>query len=96
MLPCHISLPTVNHVTDSILSVFIIRQQTLNSNKLCNIDWSLVYDASDVDEKYTCLLNIITDLHNTCFPLTSVKINPMKESKPWISLSILNSVKKNS
>ena len=63
-------------------------------NKLCNIDWSLVYDTSDVDEKYTCFLNIITDLHNTCFPLTSVKINPMKDSKPWISLSILNSVKK--
>jgi hypothetical protein len=63
-------------------------------NKLSNIDWSLVYDTSDVDEKYTCFLNIITDLHNTCFPLTSVKINPMKDSKPWISLSILNSVKK--
>ena len=57
-------------------------------------DWSAVYDASNTNEKYSRFLGILNRIHNDCFPLMSIKINPLRESKPWISPTILNSVKK--
>ena len=54
----------------------------------------MVYNTQDMNEKYTCFLNIVGDVHDKCFPFKFIKINPMKDSKPWISPGILNCVKK--
>ena len=58
------------------------------------IDWSMVYNTQDMNGKYPCFSNIVGDVHDKCFPSKSVKINPMKDSKPWISLGILNCARK--
>ena len=63
-------------------------------NKLQDVSWNSVYETSDCNEKYNCFMHIISVLHNQCFPITSIKINPLKDSKPWITQTILNSVKK--
>ena len=55
----------------------------------------MVYNTQDMNEKYTCFSNICGDVHDKCFPFKSVEINPMEDSKPWISLGILNCVRKN-
>ena len=68
---------------------FEVFQKELNA-----VDWSMVYGTQDMNEKYTCFSNIVGDVHDECFPFKSVKINPMKDSKPWISLGILNCVRK--
>ena len=63
-------------------------------NKLCGVSWNSVYETSDCNDKYNCFMHIVSDLHNQCFPITSIKINPLKDSKPWITQTILNFVKK--
>ena len=63
-------------------------------SKLCAVSWNSVYETSDCNDKYNCFMHIVSDLHNQCFPITSIKINPLKDSKPWITQTILNSVKK--
>ena len=57
-------------------------------------DWSAVFDAPSTNDKYSIFMGIINRIHNNCFPLISTKINPLKETKPWISPTLLNSVKK--
>ena len=51
-------------------------------------------NSQDINDKYTCLSNIISDAHEKCFPLKSVKVNPMRDTKPWITTGILKSLKK--
>ena len=63
-------------------------------SKLYDVSWNSVFETSDCNEKYNCFMHIVSDLHNRCFPITSIKINPLKDSKPWITQTILNSVKK--
>jgi len=63
-------------------------------NKLSAVAWTEVRDAPDTNTKYNCFVNMIDQLHNTCFPLTKVKINPKTESKPWITSTLLNCIKK--
>ena len=53
-----------------------------------------VLDAQTTNDKYTHFVDIIDCLINSCFPLTTIKINPIRDSKPWITPTILNSVKK--
>jgi len=63
-------------------------------NKLNEVNWSRVLDAQTTNDKYTYFVDIIDCLINSCFPLTTIKINPIRDSKPWITPTILNSVKK--
>ena len=63
-------------------------------NMIRDIDWSTVYNIQDINDKYTCFSNIISDAHEKCFPLKSVKVNPMRDTKPWITTGILKFVKK--
>ena len=63
-------------------------------NKLNDVNWSTVLDAQTTNDKYTHFVDIIDGLTNSCFPLTTIKINPIRDSKPWITPTILNSVKK--
>ena len=62
--------------------------------KLSETDWTEVLGAPCTSTKYSHFINIIDTLHNKCFPLTKVKINPIKDSKPWITSTLLNSIKR--
>ena len=62
--------------------------------KLSETDWTDVLTAPCTGTKYSHFINIIDTLHNKCFPLTKVKINPIKDSKPWITSTLLNSIKR--
>ena len=57
-------------------------------------DWSSIVDAGGTEDQYRAFNDTIQELHEECFPLTKIKTNPLSESKPWISLSILKSIKK--
>ena len=58
------------------------------------IDWNPVHIAIGVNNKYECFNNIIQTHLNQHFPEKKIKINVKSEAKPWITPSILNSIKK--
>ena len=49
--------------------------------KLSETDWTDVLAAPCTRTKYSHFINIIDTLHNKCFPLTKVEINPIKDLK---------------
>ena len=61
---------------------------------LSEIDWNSVQSAIGVNNKYECFNNILQTHLNQHFPKNKIKINTKSEAKPWITLSILNSIKK--
>ena len=61
---------------------------------LSSVDWSRVYNAAGTNNKYSEFLDTVSSAHDLCFPLTKLKINPRQESKPWITPSILKSIRK--
>ena len=61
--------------------------------KLSNTDWSDIHQAPTTQDKYNLFTKIVNDLHENCFPVTKVRTNPTK-SKPWITTTILKSIKK--
>ena len=64
-------------------------------NHLQNIDWFPVHNAVGVDNKFIVFSRIVAEPHDVYFPLTIVRnINPGKQSKPWITSGILNSIEK--
>ena len=62
--------------------------------KLSATDWTDVLTAPCTSTKYSYFINTIDTLHNKCFPLTKVKVNPIKDSKLWITSTLLNSIKR--
>ena len=62
--------------------------------KLSETDWTDVLTAPCTSTEYSHFINIIDSLHNKCFPLFKVKINLIKDSKPWITSTLLNSIKR--
>ena len=63
-------------------------------NELGCQDWTEIVNSEGANNKFDHLIKTIEVLHNTCFPLVNVKINQISDSKPWISKTLLNSVKK--
>ena len=63
-------------------------------NELGGQDWTEIVFSEGANNKFDHLIKTIEVLHNTCFPLVNVKINQISDSKPWISKTLLNSVKK--
>ena len=63
-------------------------------NKLSGNDWTLVYQAEGAENKFDVFNKIITKLHNDCFPVVTTKIKTKNLFKPWLTGSILNSIKK--
>ena len=61
--------------------------------KLSNTDWSDIHQAPTTQDKYNLFTKVVNDLHEHCFPVTKVRTNPTK-SKPWITTTILKSIKK--
>ena len=64
------------------------------NGELSGIDWAPVYCADGVENKFNTFINIISSLHNKYFPLIETKINIRSLFKPWLTSSILNSIKK--
>ena len=70
-----------------------------NMNKfkalLSNTNWTSVYEAAyGTDNQYSTFEKVIHELHEECFPLKNVKLNPRSDCKPWISPAILRSIRK--
>ena len=93
-LPCLIPMRKKSDVVYEQKRIYSTQNFGNFRNKLTDITWSEVHDTPDCNDKYNCFIKIINELHDQCFSLTTYKINPLKDSKPWISPTILNSVKK--
>ena len=69
-----------------------------NMNKfkalLSNTNWTSVYEAFGTDNQYLTFEKVIHELHEECFPLKNVKINPRSDCKPWIFSAIFRSIRK--
>ena len=63
-------------------------------NKLIETSWTEVHKSSCTNTKYNCFMNTIDQLHNSCFPLTKIKTNLKADTKPWISPTLLNCIRK--
>jgi len=62
--------------------------------KLSANDWTPVYTAEGAENKFNVFNNFIIKFHNECFPLVTTKIKTRNIYKPWLTSSILNSVRK--
>ena len=62
--------------------------------RLSIVDWSDVYNEVGADDKYNCFFKIVDELQNECSSLVKYKLNAKHLSKPWITPSMLRSVKK--
>ena len=69
-------------------------KMSIFKNKLSAIDWEPVYSCVGANEKYNCFLNILDGLQNQFFPMEKIKINIKHQNKPWITASVLKSIKK--
>ena len=98
-LPIYITLPysaeNVKH-KDKIITKRIYSQENIDAfkNELCNYDWTNILIEEGTNNKYDRFLHVITQLHNIHFPLISMKITRKTETKPWISKTLVNSIKK--
>ena len=63
-------------------------------NDLEIMDWSPVFQAEGINNKFDKFNNIITELHDKYFPLVLTMLKTKNLYKPWLSSSILNSIKK--
>ena len=62
--------------------------------KLSGSDWTPIYMAEGVDKIFNVFNNFIIKTHNECFPLITTKVNTRNLFKPWLTSSILNSIRK--
>ncbi|MFZ2538187.1 MAG: endonuclease/exonuclease/phosphatase family protein, partial [Oscillospiraceae bacterium] len=98
-LPIYLTLP-YQKITHKSPQIFITKrfysEENMNKFKtqLNNADWSPVYSATGSNNKYQYFIDMFTDMHNSCFPLRNVKFTSMSHNKPWITPTILNSIKK--
>ena len=58
-----------------------------------NTNWGLS-DINDSDEMYNSFLNKYVSIYNACFPLKRVKARKCVIEKPWLTRSLLKSIKR--
>ena len=58
-----------------------------------NTNWGLS-DINDSNEMYNSFLNKYVSIYNACFPLKRVKARKCLIEKPWLTRSLLKSIKK--
>ena len=63
-------------------------------NDLAMMDWLSVYQAEGINNKFDEFNSIITGLHNKYFPVVPTVLKTKNLYKPWLTASILNSIKK--
>ena len=99
-LPVYVTLPYENKSFVAPINVIqkrIYSEENMDKfkNHIREIDWSPVYNAIGTDSKFDVFSQVISELHDMYFPLKTVRImKPKNLIKPWITPSILNSIKK--
>ena len=61
--------------------------------KLLEIDWLVLYELSGANDSYDYFINVFFHLYNICFPVVESCVKK-KWKKPWITHSLLKSIKK--
>ncbi|MFZ2540057.1 MAG: reverse transcriptase family protein [Oscillospiraceae bacterium] len=74
--------------------MYTLENTAIFKSRLTCYDWSEVVALDGTNNKFNLFLSIVKNLHTECFPLIRIKINPKSESKPWITKTILNSIRK--
>ena len=98
-LPIFITLP-YEHRSAKRNTEYISRRLYSDANinnfkdELTNTDWTPVHQEDGTENKFQKFENIIAKMHNNHFPLVKIKVKSENKDKPWLSSSILNSVKK--
>ena len=79
-----------------LIRLFSEKNLALFRYELQNVDWSSVYNTSDINESYRSFIDIFINFYNRCFPLTKLSRKRAKD-KPWITSALKKcSRKKNS
>jgi hypothetical protein len=61
-------------------------------HELYGLEWGLVL-AGDANEQAVCFNNIINKLYNKCFPIKTKYVSIKRLEKPWLTSSIIKSIK---
>jgi hypothetical protein len=65
------------------------------NNSLSQFDWNTVCVSEDVNVSYNNFINIYETMYNTCFPIKTRRLKIRHQNrKPWITNSILKSIKR--
>ena len=62
------------------------------SNKLRNIDWSIVLESNQCQESYSLFHKQFLQCYESSFPLCKVKTN-YRNRKPWLTSALKQSIK---
>ena len=76
-----------------LVRLFSQKNLALFKRELQNVDWTSVYNASDINDSYRNFFDIFIKLHNRCFPLTKLSRKIAKD-KPWITSALKKVVAK--
>jgi len=101
-LPIYVTLPYPDsrptHDADEhkfIFKRFYLQDKLLQfKHALANVDWSQQFVSDDVNINFSSFTRIITQLHDSHFPITKIKLPVKGFYKPWITGAIKNSIKK--
>lgn len=70
-------------------------RRVINQSKIENfrrllkyMNWTDVYNTSDINGQYKSFINIVTSTFENCFPLTVTQIKQKCKNKPWITQGI--------
>lgn len=56
------------------------------------VDWSDVFNSSDVNSAYDCFIQKFTDIYISCFPFVTINLS-RKIRKPWINGDLMARIK---
>ena len=97
-LPSFVITKLSNSKCDSSLNLII--QRDFNNNNLgkfkealSNTDWSNVLSSTDANVSYNNFLEKFSNTYNSCFPTIKRKSKQNVPRNPWITSSILKSIK---
>ena len=101
-LPIYVTLPPgINTAPCSGNNHRFISKRLYTSEKMENFknqinecDWDQILADGNTNDKYSKFIVKITELHDENFPLRNFKINVKRETRPWLTNAILNSIKK--
>jgi hypothetical protein len=99
-LPIYITLPYEHNSKPknavNCISKRKYSEEQINAfrEELTRTDWTSVYLAEGTQNKFNIFSSTITMLHDKFFPQINTKIKFSSTYKPWLTSSILNSIKK--
>ena len=95
-LSIFMNIPTLNKPENEIHKIGF-RLQNVNKLKftetLSNINWNLYLNSNNTDTNCNLFLNKLYSIYYACFPKVSKTVKSKRLQKPWITQSIINSIK---